>query len=139
MRPLVIRNRSRPNATLRLRLRLASPLVAFLGTTVALLVATAGGLGAIRGVELTTDSTPLAVAGRSTLAVVGYVDLGQQHLYVTAESLLLVALATVLVSRGGLATVVGVLLGAGTAGGLVVVTGCPCGSGGAEPLWQVLR
>lgn len=115
--------------------RVTSPVVAFLVATAGLLMTVPG--GSVRGIELTTDAAPLAVAGRSALAVVGYVNLGQRHLYVPVESLLLVAIAAALAARGGVATLLSIGLGAAAAVTLVVVTGCPCGSGAATSLWQL--
>lgn len=119
------------------RVQIAFPLAAFLLATAGLLSTVPG--GTLRGFTFTTDTVPLEVAGRSTLAVIGYVDLGQQHLYVTAETLLLVVVASALAKRGGFATLAGVVLGVGAVGGLSVVTGCPCGSGAATPLWHFVR
>lgn len=131
-----IRDRSRSTVMpLVARIRVASPLAAFLVATAGLLATVPG--GSVRGVELTTDATALEVAGRSTLAVVGYINLGQQHLYVTGDALLLIAIASVLATRGGLVRLAGIVLGAGAAGGLIVVTGCPCGTGSATPLWRL--
>lgn len=117
-------------------LRVASPLAASVVAATGLLAAIPG--ATVQGVELTTDTAPLEAAGRSTMAVVGYVDLGQRHLYVTAESLLVVAIAVLLTTRGRLATLVGIGLGAVAAGGTVVVTGCPCGTGATTPLWRLV-
>lgn len=119
--------------------RFLSPLVAFLVATAGLSSLVPGGL-VLRGFEATTDTAPLEVAGHPTVGVVGYVDLGQHHLYVTAESLLIVGIATAIVAYGGRArhTLAGITLGIGATGGLALVTGCPCGAGSALSLWQLV-
>lgn len=117
------------------RIRITYPLIAFLVAIAGLLAVVPG--SSARGVEFTTDTAPLEVAGRSTLATVGYVDLGQRHLYVTGESLLLLAIASGLATRSRFGALIGIGLGVSAAGTLTVVTGCACGTGTATPLWQL--
>ncbi|WP_224926105.1 hypothetical protein [Saliphagus infecundisoli] len=102
------------------------------------LSATTGSVPLPNGFSATTDTAPLEIAGTSTLAVLGYVDFGIAHLYVPAESLLMVVAGIFLVSRGRTGTVAGIALGGCAAGTLVLVMGCPCGSGSAMALRALL-
>lgn len=123
------------------RTRVAFPLITFLAVATLLLsvtqttLTTANSFPLPNGFVVTTDTASLEVAGKSTLAVLGYVDFGMAHLYVTAESLLLVIAGTMLVSRGRVGMLAGIILGGCAAGTLVLITGCPCGSGSASSIW----
>lgn len=123
------------------RYRVLLPIAMLLIATAALVSSSAintYAYSSIRGIVITTDTAPLEVASKPTLAVLGYADFGATHLYVTAESFLTVAVGTILAYRGGIGTLAGIVLGVCAAGMLVFVTGCPCGAGSTTELWQLV-
>lgn len=127
------------------RTRVAFPVITFLAVTVVLLTVTQATpettipFQSLTGLVVTTDTAPLKAAGESTIGALGYVDFGSTHLYVTGKPVLVVVAGMVLASRGRIGTLAGIALGAFAAGMLVLVTGCPCGSGSATALWQSIH
>ena len=92
-------------------------------------------LGGVHGVTATMDTAPLVVAGGPAPPVVGYLAVGQTHVYVPAGVPAMLVVGELLSSTGHwwgrlAAVVVGLL----AAGQLLVLSGCGCGTGSVAPL-----
>lgn len=121
--------------------RLAAPLAPLAGFLVALslLVYRTPVRGPLYDPTLLPSRVPLEVAGADPLVIVASIGIGQNWLYVTGLSGLLLAaglLAALVGSRLG--ALFGVVLASGAAGTLVRVSGCHCGAGSTTYLWELL-
>lgn len=82
---------------------------------------------------------PLETAGADPILVLASIGIGQNWLYVTEFSAVLLAAGLLVALVGSrLGAIIGAVLATGAAGTVVRVSGCHCGAGSTGQLWELL-
>lgn len=91
--------------------------------------------GGIHHIVLTIDNTPLVFAGGPDLGVIAYVSVGNTHIYVPWTALLTIIVGEAIsISHLPDRHLTAPVAGLGSAGQLLVVSGCACGGSAVASL-----
>ncbi|WP_122088013.1 hypothetical protein [Halalkalicoccus subterraneus] len=128
---------SRPDLGSRASLALV-PIAAF-ALAVAALIHRTPIRGPLYQPTLLPGRIPLETAGADPLVVLASIGIGENWLYVTEFSAVLLVAGLLMALAGSrLGAIIGTVLAGGAAGTVVRVSGCHCGAGSTGQLWELL-